>query len=155
MGGTENIVAERCECWCCGRRHVCAVDDSLTLRASQLNGAHLPHWVASCHWNLCSSRPSLSSPSSGKSQSLHSSSHHNSQPNLPIFGLLLIFCFVMLSQEYYHNLLSSRHCSGITVKQDGNFGKGTILLRLILSFILLLFVYVLIIAGACFSLTCC
>ncbi|XP_047150437.1 histone-lysine N-methyltransferase ATXR2 [Vigna umbellata] len=27
-------------------------------------------------------------------------------------------------QEYYHNLLSSRGCSGISVKQDGNFGKG-------------------------------
>ncbi|XP_020204122.1 histone-lysine N-methyltransferase ATXR2 [Cajanus cajan] len=27
-------------------------------------------------------------------------------------------------QEYYHNLLSARQCSGITVKQDVNFGKG-------------------------------
>ncbi|RDY01875.1 Histone-lysine N-methyltransferase ATXR2, partial [Mucuna pruriens] len=27
-------------------------------------------------------------------------------------------------QEYYHNLFSARECSGITVKQDGNFGKG-------------------------------
>ncbi|KAL2331817.1 hypothetical protein Fmac_019398 [Flemingia macrophylla] len=27
-------------------------------------------------------------------------------------------------QEYYHNLLSARQCSGITVKQEGNFGKG-------------------------------
>ncbi|KAJ1418125.1 Zinc finger, MYND-type [Sesbania bispinosa] len=26
--------------------------------------------------------------------------------------------------EYYHNLLSARQCSGITVKHDGNFGKG-------------------------------
>ncbi|XP_061363098.1 histone-lysine N-methyltransferase ATXR2 isoform X2 [Gastrolobium bilobum] len=27
-------------------------------------------------------------------------------------------------QEYYHNLLSARQCTGITVKHDGNFGKG-------------------------------
>ncbi|KAG4384575.1 hypothetical protein GLYMA_13G306800v4 [Glycine max] len=27
-------------------------------------------------------------------------------------------------QEHYHNLLSARGCSGITVKQDGNSGKG-------------------------------
>ncbi|MED6207010.1 Histone-lysine N-methyltransferase atxr2 [Stylosanthes scabra] len=27
-------------------------------------------------------------------------------------------------QEYYHTLLSARHCSSITVKQDANFGKG-------------------------------
>ncbi|ESW21952.1 hypothetical protein PHAVU_005G113700 [Phaseolus vulgaris] len=27
-------------------------------------------------------------------------------------------------QEYYHNLLSSRGCTGISVKQDGHFGKG-------------------------------
>ncbi|CAJ1956358.1 unnamed protein product [Sphenostylis stenocarpa] len=27
-------------------------------------------------------------------------------------------------QEYYNNLLSSRGCTGITVKQDGKFGKG-------------------------------
>ncbi|KAL1345740.1 hypothetical protein HN51_019443 [Arachis hypogaea] len=27
-------------------------------------------------------------------------------------------------QEYYNTLLSARHCSSITVKQDANFGKG-------------------------------
>ncbi|KAK7402028.1 hypothetical protein VNO78_13964 [Psophocarpus tetragonolobus] len=27
-------------------------------------------------------------------------------------------------QDYYHNLLSARACTGITVKQDANFGKG-------------------------------
>ncbi|KAG4933983.1 hypothetical protein JHK87_047985 [Glycine soja] len=27
-------------------------------------------------------------------------------------------------EEDYHNLLSARGCNGITVKQDGNFGKG-------------------------------
>ena len=37
------------------------------------------------------------------------------------------FCFafaLFTLEEHYHNLLSARGCNGITVKQDGNSGKG-------------------------------
>lgn len=50
------------------------------------------------------------------------------------FTLLLI---LLTLQKYYHDLLTARGCSGIKVKQDGNFGKGFIYLFLIiLSFCL-------------------
>jgi len=77
------------------------------------NGAHLPYWVAVYLWYLCSPLSSLTSSNTG-----------NLFIHLCDTFLNPLHFVLLLIQEYYHNLLSSRGCTGISVKQDGNFGKG-------------------------------